>query len=647
MEQDSMMSLTRRMGAMTRRSKKSISIAVAALSCSLASGCRLFLKSNAAGGNEFSTLFGSPEGAYLADKKWDEKAEEQFSAWIEQLGREREIGTCQKLGQCLTSRQANSLWSEDDKNLSVFADCTDAPLLLRAYFAFKTKRPFQYVSSVSNERLSQENSPIEFKGFNDYKNINSLLQGISNDVHSGFFRMAPNVENGDTYPIDISVESVRPGTLYYDPNGQVLMVYHVEKNGLVKFLSGHSDNTLTTSPFGERFSRGGPLDGGGFRAWRWMSIETVNADQKRFRLARLPNSQSRFYNPQAQYQNEYTLGNDVKTNYHSWVRSRLANNTAKTKPVQEFHDQIKSLCTDIQQRVHVINAASEKGMTQKSHPGLLPSSIYAATGDWEIFSTPSRDTRIRNAMRGLYRYANNSIVQLGQKNANVEFRGSQRMLAVAFRESWNTMTTQEACQFTYTNSEGKPVLLTLNDIVNRVFDLSFDPYHCPEMRWGAKPARGASVATPDYSTCPRDATKEDWYWKETRLRNTLEHSYGEPTPYDAGTITPEDIHVPNMLNTLITKLSITAAGTSPSSQPSHSDFVTPAITHDGVDLETIHETCSQQPEKQRWECIENRGCEYDGASKRCRVAPHYRKLFDAARAAGRITAANKPFFEEE
>jgi hypothetical protein len=631
---------------MTRRSKNAISIATAALACSLTSGCRFFATPASVGGTEFSTLFGSPEGAYLADKKWDETAEEQFSAWIEQLGREREIGTCQKLGQCLTNRQANSLWSEDDKNLSVFADSTDAPLLLRAYFAYKTKRPFQYVSSVSGERLSPENTPTEFKGFNDYKNINSLLQGISNDVHSGFFRLAPNIENGDTYPIDISIQSVRPGTLYFDPSGQILMVYRVEKNGLVKFLSGHGNNSLTVSPFGERFARGSALEGGGFRAWRWMKIEAVHTEQKRFRLTREPNSQSRFFNAESQYQNEYTLPDGTKTNYHSWVRGRLADGTAKTRPVEEFHFQIESLCTDIQERISAVNAASEKGMPQKNHPGFLPQNIYAATGDWETFSTPSRDTRLRNAVRGLYRYANNALTQLEQKNTTVEFRGSQRMLAVAFRESWNAMAEQESCQFTYTNSAGKPVVLNLHDIMNRLFDLSFDPYHCPEMRWGAKPARGATLASTDYSTCPKDATKEDWFWKETRLRNTLEHNSSEPTPYEVGAISPEDLHVPNMLNARIAKLSLTTQG-APSSPAVRTHAKTSAITPTGVDLAMLERTCPQRSGKRRWDCLEVRGCEYVADAKKCLVAPRYKEQLDAARAAGKITAIDKPLFEEE
>jgi hypothetical protein len=636
---------------MTRHRKNTLSLALAAISFCFASGCRLMTKQDAPAVSEFSTMFGSPDGAYLADKIWDESAEAHFSKWIEQLGRERESGTCAKLGQCLTNRQANSLWSEDDKFLSVFADCTDAPLLLRAYFAFKTKRPFQYVSSVSGHRSSQENVPLEYKAFSDYKNMNALLQGISNDVHSGFFRMAPHIENGDTYPIHITPESVRPGTVFYDANGQSLIVYRVEKNGVIKLLSGHSDNSLSISPFGERLARGTSKEGGGFRAWRWVSIETVDAKEKKFRLARTPNQQSRFFDAEAQYKNEYLLNSNIKANYHTWIRSQLADHTAKSKPVEEFHDHLQSICNDLQERVSAVKKASEKGLTEQSHPNFLPNDIYAATGDWETYSTPSRDARIRAAFRGLYRFAQSTLAQRNEKAETLDFRGSSRMLAVAFRDSWNATAAKESCQFNYINTAGKSVTLTLDDVMNRVFDLSFDPYHCPEMRWGAKPARGASLATPDHATCPRDAKKEDWFWKESRLRNTIDREFDAPTPYDTGLTSPEDIHVPKMLNTLIATLSMTTTGVSALSQhapkPDPTTSKVSAISPDGVDLGTLEQTCSQRTGKTRWECLEIRGCQFAADSNTCHTSPNMRQLIATARAAGKISDPTKPLVEEE
>jgi len=40
-------------------------------------------------------------------------------------------------------------------------------------------------------------------------------------------------------------------------------------------------------------------------------------------------------------------------------------------------------------------------------------------------------------------------------------------------------------KITYKKSDGSEVILTIADIENRLFDLSFDPNHPPELRWGA------------------------------------------------------------------------------------------------------------------------------------------------------------------
>ena len=40
-------------------------------------------------------------------------------------------------------------------------------------------------------------------------------------------------------------------------------------------------------------------------------------------------------------------------------------------------------------------------------------------------------------------------------------------------------------KITYKKSDGSEITLTLNDIEKRLFDLSFDPNHPPELRWGA------------------------------------------------------------------------------------------------------------------------------------------------------------------
>ena len=52
--------------------------------------------------------------------------------------------------------------------------------------------------------------------------------------------------------------------------------------------------------------------------------------------------------------------------------------------------------------------------------------------------------------------------------------------------------------------------LTFDDLMHRLFAISFDPYHCIELRWGAQGSERES--------CPDSTPKVKWYMAEQRLR---------------------------------------------------------------------------------------------------------------------------------
>jgi hypothetical protein len=135
-----------------------------------------------------------------------------------------------------------------------------------------------------------------------------------------------------------------------------------------------------------------------------------------------------------------------------------------------------------------------------------------------MYASPSRDARLKAAFRELHE--------------SVSMLPVDSPLRSALRTVWEQQTTQSGCQFAYRNSSGKAVPLTLGEVGARLFRLSFDAYHCPELRWGALP--GSEEA----ASCPADAAKLDWYGKEQRLRNRIDRDYGAPTPIGEG---PEEI----------------------------------------------------------------------------------------------------------
>ena len=58
----------------------------------------------------------------------------------------------------------------------------------------------------------------------------------------------------------------------------------------------------------------------------------------------------------------------------------------------------------------------------------------------------------------------------------------------------------QACTITYLSSDKKPVAMTFDDMMRRLFKISFDPYHCIELRWGAE------ERSEEAATCRRHAS---------------------------------------------------------------------------------------------------------------------------------------------
>ena len=50
----------------------------------------------------------------------------------------------------------------------------------------------------------------------------------------------------------------------------------------------------------------------------------------------------------------------------------------------------------------------------------------------------------------------------------------------------------QTCTITYLSTAKRPVAMTFDDMVHRLYKMSFDPFHCIEMRWGAEGDERAS-----------------------------------------------------------------------------------------------------------------------------------------------------------
>ncbi len=275
----------------------------------------------------------------LTARPWNAAAEQEFSAWVAGIGTARASGRCRTLNACMNDGTINTLRAAGDPNLDLFADCADVPMHLRAYFALKTNRPFKYVSDIAgnggDERYSAGNHPVAYRTASASAPLQRTLRTISDGVHSGFYRMAPEVQDNDTYTIKPSPTSIRPGTVYYDPNGHVLIVYRVDADGTIWTMDGHPDNSLTFGPLTEgKYAVGGRAQGGGFRNFRPERVVDGT-------IGYVPNSELPEWGD-----NQYGHGDT----YVAWIRSQISTGPGPT-PEQQLGLQLDQLCVDLGDRV--------------------------------------------------------------------------------------------------------------------------------------------------------------------------------------------------------------------------------------------------------------------------------------------------------
>lgn len=159
----------------------------------------------------------------------------------------------------------------------------------------------------------------------------------------------------------------------------------------------------------------------------------------------------------------------------------------KIDPLALFQTRVSELCSAMQDRLGAVDEARE--LSNRNSPLVLPANVWGAEGEWYSFSTPGRDTGLKNRVQQLKVLATNLVELRKAKDQLYDFPAEadlKRELARVYSQTANS------CQVVYKNSEGKSVPLSLDGAIKRVSRFSFDPYVCVERRWGAT---GRELAT--------------------------------------------------------------------------------------------------------------------------------------------------------
>jgi len=472
----------------------------------------------------------SETSLWSAPRTWDAATENLYSAWIEALfdAKEGESVSYAALHEVLRDPKKNFLFDhlgmgEDSDHTTVIRpDCADLPYVLRATFAWKLGLPF----GMAECSRGGGGAPPDCKGLVTHADppahpkpfapdaFGMFVRGtLADRVHSGSGRAPFAEDESDYYPVDLSSDALRPGTVFADPYGHVLVVAKrlpetKERGGILYAVDGQPDGTVGRKRFWRGnflFAKDPALGGPGFKRFRPLSYR--GGAWQRVADATLAKTPSWHYSTMQG-------GLDVEAFYDT-MDDVLA--PTPRDPAVALREVITALDEQVRTRVTSIENG-RKFLDKKGPPAPMPegAQIFETQGPWEDFSTPSRDLRLLIAIDVAKGFP-----------ARVARRPTRYAMAASSPEA--TKTTLDALlekelgarKVQYTRTDGSAFELTLAEVLARseAFEMTYNPNDCVELRWGAKP--GSDEMSTCHARAPQDQrarmeTVRSWFRERKR-----------------------------------------------------------------------------------------------------------------------------------
>jgi hypothetical protein len=493
--------------------------------------------------------------------KWNAANENLYSLFVERLFDYplEDERTWPSLHPLLRDAERNILFDyrglDEDGLIKLAPDCADLPYALRSYFAWKLRLPFGYKRCtrgrlgkppscdepgagddlMSRLELPGKGGPLQprddIKAFELF--INTQMRSA---VHSSSGRTLPLDELSDLYPVALTRKALRPGTVFADPYGHLLVIADwipqgASGSGILVGVDAQPDGTVGQ----RRFWRGSFLfdpdttsGGAGFKAFRPrrfveepVEVQLAVKDQPEpvpvERIGFLEDVENKELRASRRYQplslQQYKGSAD---DFYDTVEGLI--NPRPLEPKATLRSLIDAFEESVRRRVGSVDNG-EKWAAE--HPGELVEmpegdSIFLSAGPWEDFSTPSRDLRLLISIDTVLAFP------ARVRQAPERFGLSPEQLDAKATEL-DTLLASELGQrsFSYTRSDGSSQALSLQDVVQRAaqFELAYNPNDCAELRWGA------ATGSAELATCQRHAPAEqrakmDQYrsWFSTRKR---------------------------------------------------------------------------------------------------------------------------------
>lgn len=340
-----------------------------------------------------------------------------------------------------------------------------------------------------------------------------------------------NEEQPDFYSPVLDSRGIVPGTVIYKTDGHTAVVYRIDQeNGNIHYIDAHPDNSITFGVVDQTWIKGMLGDsflGGGFKNFRpiayrkswWSSKVTAQmAEDKDMGYYYSTEQFDKF--PDVNARASYNEGGiKAQVGYLDFLRLRMSEGRYRIDPSVQFKADVQSLCKNMQIRRDSVWEATERGMHLQPHPTQLPSNIFGAQGDWEKFSTPGRDVVFKQRVISLTESLAKYKQLIRAKSPLLSANYTVETLKTELLNAWTTAA--QACSVSYVNSNNQEVKFNLVEAIRRAPYMDYDPYICPERRYGATSAG-------ELASCADDAQKTDWSRHQQFLRNRTEKTPLEP-----------------------------------------------------------------------------------------------------------------------
>src|SRR6185437_3565357 len=184
---------------------------------------------------------------------------------------------------------ANPYRKTDQRFIDIDVDCAKLPYLLRGYYAWKNVLPFGYVDGVSGEGGDLRYTKVANRATGRHEILDrgegidgpAALRQMMDTVFSGTYRTDAAERRGvlsDFYSPALQPGSIHPGTVVYDVNGHVGIVWKVDGDGRIYYMDAHPDFTITRSVYGAQFGQSPMRLGGGLKNWRPFKLVGAHHD---------------------------------------------------------------------------------------------------------------------------------------------------------------------------------------------------------------------------------------------------------------------------------------------------------------------------------------------------------------------------------